>query len=33
VRRAGKIEYRLWVKSQVALPDEHPYRRTLTTFC
>jgi hypothetical protein len=32
VRRASEIDYRLWAESQVALPDERPYHRTLTIF-
>jgi hypothetical protein len=31
-RRASEIDYRLWAQSQVALPDERPYHRTLTIF-
>jgi len=31
-RRASEIDYRLWAESQVALPDERPYHRTLTIF-
>lgn len=32
VRHASEIDYRLWAESQVALPDERPYHRTLTIF-
>jgi hypothetical protein len=32
VRQASEIDYRLWAESQVALPDERPYHRTLTIF-